>query len=91
MAVSVLCAYGLSRTGSLGHRWLLLALLATMFFSAGLIPTYLLVQSLGLTDSYLALILPSAISVFNRQLLRRLITRWPPWQVCFLLPPFCLF
>ncbi len=35
-----------------------------MFFSAGLIPTYLLVQSLGLTDTYLALILPSAISVW---------------------------
>ncbi|MGW4979784.1 carbohydrate ABC transporter permease [Streptomyces mirabilis] len=70
MAVSVLCAYGLSRIGSLGHRWILLALLATMFFSAGLIPTYLLVQSLGLTDSYLALILPSAISVFNILVLR---------------------
>ncbi|MFE2281504.1 carbohydrate ABC transporter permease [Streptomyces sp. NPDC059454] len=70
MAVSVLCAYGLSRSGSVGHRWLLMVLLATMFFSAGLIPTYLLVQSLGLMDSYLALILPSAISVFNILVLR---------------------
>ncbi|WP_369172691.1 carbohydrate ABC transporter permease [Streptomyces sp. R28] len=70
MSVSVLCAYGLSRSGSLGHRWILMMLLATMFFSAGLIPTYLLVQSLGLTDSYLALILPSAISVFNILVLR---------------------
>ncbi|MGY0070057.1 carbohydrate ABC transporter permease [Streptomyces sp. QTS137] len=70
MTVSVLCAYGLSRTDSLGHRWVLMTLLATMFFSAGLIPTYLLVQTLGLTDSYLALILPSAISVFNILVLR---------------------
>ncbi|MEV8034165.1 carbohydrate ABC transporter permease [Streptomyces sp. NPDC086182] len=70
MAVSVLCAYGLSRVGSLGHRWLLLLLLATMFFGAGLIPTYLLVQALGLTDTYLALILPSAVSVFNILVLR---------------------
>ncbi|NEB09634.1 carbohydrate ABC transporter permease [Streptomyces coelicoflavus] len=70
MAVSVLCAYGLSRSGSLAHRWILMVLLATMFFSAGLIPTYLLVQSLGLTDSYLALILPSAVSVFNILVLR---------------------
>ncbi|CCK27123.1 hypothetical protein BN159_2744 [Streptomyces davaonensis JCM 4913] len=70
MTVSVLCAYGLSRSGSLGHRWILMTLLATMFFSAGLIPTYLLVQTLGLTDSYLALILPSAISVFNILVLR---------------------
>ncbi|MFI6934471.1 carbohydrate ABC transporter permease [Streptomyces sp. NPDC050287] len=70
MTVSVLCAYGLSRSGSLAHRWILMTLLATMFFSAGLIPTYLLVQSLGLTDSYLALILPSALSVFNILVLR---------------------
>ncbi|MFF8936828.1 carbohydrate ABC transporter permease [Streptomyces paradoxus] len=70
MAVSVLAAYGLSRSGSLGHRWLLMTLLATMFFGAGLIPTYLLVQSLGLTDTYLALILPSAVSVFNILVLR---------------------
>ncbi|MEV7886278.1 carbohydrate ABC transporter permease [Streptomyces sp. NPDC002817] len=70
MTVSVLCAYGLSRTESVGHRWILMTLLATMFFSAGLIPTYLLVQTLGLTDSYLALILPSAISVFNILVLR---------------------
>ncbi|MEU3413701.1 MULTISPECIES: carbohydrate ABC transporter permease [unclassified Streptomyces] len=70
MSVSVLCAYGLSRRDSLGHRWILMTLLATMFFGAGLIPTYLLVQALGLTDTYLALILPSAVSVFNILVLR---------------------
>ncbi|WP_200303445.1 carbohydrate ABC transporter permease [Streptomyces adelaidensis] len=70
MTVSVLCAYGLSRVGSLAHRWILMTLLATMFFGAGLIPTYLLVQSLGLMDTYLALILPSAVSVFNILVLR---------------------
>ncbi|MFJ8001071.1 carbohydrate ABC transporter permease [Streptomyces sp. NPDC096310] len=70
MTVSVLCAYGLVRTNSLGHRWILMTLLATLFFGAGLIPTYLLVQALGLTDTYLALILPSAVSVFNILVLR---------------------
>ncbi|MEW2630765.1 carbohydrate ABC transporter permease [Streptomyces sp. NPDC048389] len=70
MTVSVLCAYGLSRSGSVLHRPLLMVLLATMFFGAGLIPTYLLVQGLGLTDTYLALILPSAVNVFNILVLR---------------------
>ncbi|MBA2944846.1 carbohydrate ABC transporter permease [Streptomyces himalayensis] len=70
MAVSILAAYGLSRPGSFGHRILLMALMATMFFSAGLIPTYLLVQTLGLTNTYLSLILPSAVSVFNILVLR---------------------
>ncbi|MEU0999976.1 MULTISPECIES: carbohydrate ABC transporter permease [Streptomyces] len=70
MTVSVLAAYGLSRPGSLGHRFSLTAMMATMFFGAGLIPTYLLVQTLGLTDTYLSLILPSAVSVFNILVLR---------------------
>lgn len=70
MTVSVLAAYGLSRPGTLGHRFFLMTMMATMFFGAGLIPTYLLVQSLGLTDTYLSLILPSAVSVFNILVLR---------------------
>ncbi|MFI6013036.1 carbohydrate ABC transporter permease [Streptomyces sp. NPDC051243] len=70
MTVSVLAAYGLSRPGTVGHRFFLMTMMATMFFGAGLIPTYLLVQSLGLTDTYLSLILPSAVSVFNILVLR---------------------
>ncbi|MEU8352414.1 carbohydrate ABC transporter permease [Streptomyces sp. NPDC048845] len=70
MTVSVLCAYGLSRPGSFAHRPILMVLLITMFFSAGLIPTYLLVTGIGLQDSYWAMILPSAISVFNILVLR---------------------
>ncbi|WP_337061391.1 carbohydrate ABC transporter permease [Kineococcus sp. G2] len=70
MVVSVLGAYGLSRTGSYGHRAILFALLITMFFGAGMIPTYLLVSSLGLIDSYWSLILPTCVSAFNIILLR---------------------
>ncbi|WUL57296.1 carbohydrate ABC transporter permease [Streptomyces sp. NBC_00344] len=70
MVVSVLCAYGLSRRDSFAHRPLLLTLMATMFFGAGLIPTYLLVTGIGLSDSYWSMILPSAISVFNILVLR---------------------
>ncbi|UCM90766.1 carbohydrate ABC transporter permease [Streptomyces marincola] len=71
MAVSVLAAYGLSRIGSLWHRGLLFTLLATMFFGgAGIIPTYLLIQSLGLMNTYAALILPMAVNVFNILVLR---------------------
>jgi putative aldouronate transport system permease protein len=71
MTVSVLAAYGLSRLGSLWHRSLLFTLLATMFFGgAGIIPTYLLIQSLGLMNTYAALILPLAVNVFNILVLR---------------------
>ncbi|GAB2617864.1 carbohydrate ABC transporter permease [Pseudactinotalea suaedae] len=68
--VSVLCAYGLSRPSSLLHRPILFVLIITMFFSAGMIPTYLLVSGLGLIDSYWSLILPGAVSAFNVLILR---------------------
>ncbi|MVA75509.1 ABC transporter permease subunit [Auraticoccus sp. F435] len=70
MVVSVMAAYGLSRPGSLLHTPLLFVFLVTMFFGAGLIPTYLLVSGLGLIDSYWALILPGAVSAFNVLILR---------------------
>jgi multiple sugar transport system permease protein/putative aldouronate transport system permease protein len=70
MVVSVLCAYGLSRPGTFGHRTILLTLVVTMFFSGGIIPTFLLVSSLHGYDQYWALILPSAVSVFNILVLR---------------------
>lgn len=68
--VSVLAAYGLSRTNSLLHRPILFLFLVTMFFSAGMIPTYLVVSELGLIDTYLSLILPGAVSAFNILILR---------------------
>jgi putative aldouronate transport system permease protein len=65
MLVTILCAYGLSRRGSFGHRTMLMLLIITMFFSGGLIPTFIVVSALGGYDSYWSLILPSAVSVFN--------------------------
>ncbi|MDY3918498.1 MAG: carbohydrate ABC transporter permease [Candidatus Limivivens sp.] len=40
-------------------------LLITMFFSGGTVPTYLLIQNLGLLNSWWALILPNSISAYN--------------------------
>jgi putative aldouronate transport system permease protein len=65
MAVTVLAAYGLSRRGSFGHRPILLLMVVTMFFSGGIIPTFMVVTALGGYDNYWSLILPGAVSVFN--------------------------
>ncbi|WP_433510413.1 carbohydrate ABC transporter permease [Nonomuraea sp. CA-143628] len=71
MVVSVLCAYGLSRQNSFGHRTILLTFVVTMFFSGGLIPTFIVVANLfGGYEQYWALILPSAVSVFNILIIR---------------------
>lgn len=70
MVVSVMCAYGLSRSRSLGHRFILTLLIITMFVNGGLIPTFLVVTGLGGYGQWWALILPSAVSVFNILILR---------------------
>ena len=70
LGITVLAAYGLSRPGSLLHRPLLFVVLLTFLFGPGIIPSYLLVNSLGLIDSYGSLILPTAISAFNLIVMR---------------------
>lgn len=70
MTISVLCAYGLSRRGSFGHRTILMTLIVTMFFSGGIVPTFLLVSALGGYGQYWSMILPGAVSVFNILVLR---------------------
>lgn len=70
LTITVLAAYGLSRPGSLWHRPLLFVVLLTFLFGPGIIPSYLLVNSLGLIDSYASLILPGAISAFNLIVMR---------------------
>ncbi|HJC69543.1 carbohydrate ABC transporter permease [Brachybacterium sp. EE-P12] len=68
---TALLAYGLTRTRfAPGARGVLLMVLLTMLFGAGLIPNYLLVKNLGLLDSYWALILPVLISPFNMVVMR---------------------
>lgn len=70
MVVTVTCAYGLSRAGSFGHRTILMTLVVTMFFSGGIVPSFLLVSTLGGYGRYWSLILPSAVSVFNILVMR---------------------
>jgi len=66
MAVIILAAYPLSRTGSAFRSRTFYAwyFIITMIFSGGLIPTYIVVQRLGLMNTLWALILPQAVSVW---------------------------
>ncbi|WP_327635827.1 carbohydrate ABC transporter permease [Kribbella sp. NBC_00482] len=70
LGITVLAAYGLSRPGSLFHRPLLFIVLLTFLFGPGIIPSYLVVNALGLIDHYASLILPAAISAFNLIVMR---------------------
>lgn len=70
MIMTVSLAYGLSKPGVPGSRVVLILVLLTMLFSAGIIPNYLLVRELGLINTYWSLILPGAISAFNLVIIR---------------------
>lgn len=63
-------AYFLSRKGPLWKRPIMIFITLTMLIDGGLIPSYLLIQSLGMYDSLWALIIPGAISTFNMILMR---------------------
>ncbi|HEU4324292.1 MAG TPA: carbohydrate ABC transporter permease [Roseiflexaceae bacterium] len=65
LAFTTLLAYPLSRRNFPLRTPLLLAVIFTMLFSGGLIPSYLVVRQLGLLNTYWALILPNLISGFN--------------------------
>ncbi len=63
-------AYGLTRN-VLGQRVIMLMVVFTILFSAGMIPTYLIVKETGLINSLWALIIPTAISSFNLIVIRQ--------------------
>lgn len=65
LVMSILCAYPLSRKDFVPQNFFTKMFLITMYFSGGLIPTYLVVQKLGMVDTPWALLLPSAISFYN--------------------------
>lgn len=65
MVFTVLAAYPLSKPRLKGRSVLLQAVLFTMLFGGGMIPHFLLINSLGLVNTYWAIWLPALISVYN--------------------------
>ena len=65
LAVTLPCAYALSRPELYGKKKFLGFMMLTMFISGGLIPSYLVVKCLGMLITVWALVIPSAASVYN--------------------------
>lgn len=70
-------AYGLSRKYLIGKKPILNMVLFTMVFSGGMIPGFLVVKSLGMYDTYWALLLPGAISAYNMLIVRNFFMELP--------------
>lgn len=81
LLVTVCCAYPLSRSDFAARKFVMALCVFTMYFSGGLIPTYLLVKQLGLVDSPLAILLPGALSVYNMIVMRTYFANQIPMEM----------
>ncbi|WP_413374937.1 carbohydrate ABC transporter permease [Alkalihalobacillus sp. 1P02AB] len=75
--LTAMLAYGLSKRELIGRKFFMLFCLFTMFFSGGLIPTFLLIRELGLMDSFWVMIIPMLISVWNMIIFRTFFAQLP--------------
>lgn len=68
--LTVLGGYALSRKNLFWGNTIMFLITFTMFFNGGLIPFYMVVRALGMTNTRWAIIIPTAISVFNLIIMR---------------------
>ncbi len=78
LIVTTMMAYPLSLSHFRLRGPILLAVLFTLLFSGGLIPTYILVRDLRLMDTYWALILPGLVSAWNLLVMKAFFESLPP-------------
>lgn len=70
VANTSLLAYGLSRRSLPGRKIITFFFVFTMYFSGGLIPSYMIIKSLGLIDKFWVFILPNLVNIFWMLLVR---------------------
>ena len=70
VVMTVLAAWPLSRKQLKGRKVIMLLITFTMYFGGGLIPSYLLVSSLGMVDTIWAILIPGALSTYNMIIMR---------------------
>jgi putative aldouronate transport system permease protein len=72
-----LMAYPLAKKHLRGRYYIMLAVLFTLLFNGGLIPTYFVVKAFGLTNTLWSLMIPTAISAFNLIVLKNFFQNIP--------------
>ncbi|MFF2094020.1 carbohydrate ABC transporter permease [Paenibacillus sp. NPDC058174] len=68
--MTAIFAYGMTKRELMGRKFYMIACIITMYFSGGLIPTFLVIRGLHLMDSFLVFIIPGLISVWNMIIFR---------------------
>lgn len=80
--LTVMAGYPLSKKDFYGKQVIIAAFIFTMIFNGGLIPTYLLVKNLGLYNTRWAIIIPTAMSVWNVMIARTFFQNTIPDELC---------
>lgn len=78
MILTIIAAYFYSRKNVMHKKFFTMMMVFTMFFSGGIIPSYLIITGMGLDDTLLALILPGAINATNVIIMRTAFYGIPP-------------
>ncbi len=68
--MTVICAYPLTYDKLKGRKFINGAILFTMYFSAGMIPHYVMLSNLGMLETVWVLVIPSCLSVYNMIIMR---------------------
>lgn len=82
LIVTICAAYPLSKPNLIGRKPFMLLFVFTMYFSGGLIPSYLLVRRLGLLNTAWSILLPGAMSVYNMIVMRTYFATQIPQELC---------
>jgi putative aldouronate transport system permease protein len=81
LVVTICCAYPLSIKNLPGSGFMLFICMFTMYFDGGLIPTFLWIKKTGLYNTMWAVILPSALSIFNMLVMRTYFSNSIPFDL----------
>lgn len=81
LVLTVLASYPLSRKDWVGRGFFMGLLTFTMFFSGGIIPTYLTMNALGVINTVWAMVIPGAVSVYNAIVMRTYFTTSIPLEL----------
>lgn len=77
LTMTILCAYPLTKKHLKGRNLFLLIIVITMYFSGGMIPEYILIKDLRMTDHWSALMFPYCLSAFNMIILKTFFSNLP--------------
>jgi putative aldouronate transport system permease protein len=73
VAITLIAAYPLSRKDFPARKYYMIIGTVTMFFSGGLVPTYILIVKLGMINKVWSMLIPGALNVYNMILVRTFI------------------